>query len=395
MRALTVLTISVWVLPGAVSPAKRCAALARSQSLSGGVRYLGRVRPSDRELTWSGTGIAFSFEGPYANVSFSHVTKTSYISLSIDEGAPRRIAVSPSTGTSASAVVNISAKAEGSSDTPDHSGVRHHVTIRKHNEAAEGTLTVEGVHPAGRLVNLTATPGTEGARARRIEFVGDSFTAALGILKKEPCGDIAANEDVLLSYCAITAEALKADYSILAWSGAGLLRNLVNSDGTGSELPTMPHRWTRYSPLDAKDGTYPFPREEAPHAVVIALGTNDFAYDSSGNGKPSAKRPQLDMAAFTAAYSKFITAIRAKYPSCHVFICNSPMLSDYWPSDEKQHTSLLDALHTVAKGSSDVAVVDFPTQNTSDTGCFYHPSIAEHRALAQILTPVIKKGLSW
>jgi hypothetical protein len=40
------------------------------------VRFLGRVNPATRELTWAGTGVSFSFTGSSATIGFESVTGT-------------------------------------------------------------------------------------------------------------------------------------------------------------------------------------------------------------------------------------------------------------------------------------------------------------------------------
>lgn len=58
---------------------KSISAVALSLALSDvaqAVRFLGRVNPATRELTWPGTGVAFSFTGSSATIDFESVTGT-------------------------------------------------------------------------------------------------------------------------------------------------------------------------------------------------------------------------------------------------------------------------------------------------------------------------------
>ena len=38
------------------------------------VRFLGRVNPATRELTWPGTGVSFTFTGTSATIGLNYVT---------------------------------------------------------------------------------------------------------------------------------------------------------------------------------------------------------------------------------------------------------------------------------------------------------------------------------
>jgi hypothetical protein len=53
-----------------------------------------------------------------------------------------------------------------------------------------------------------------------------------------------------------------------------------------------------------------------------------------------------------------------------------------------------------AKGgeASKIVFIDVPPQEAcaeAGTGCQWHPSVAEHQAVADVITPVIKSKLGW
>ena len=124
------------------------------------------------------------------------------------------------------------------------------------------------------------------APKRRIEVIGDSISVGYGVDGVNPCTNTAAVEDNPKTYGALAADALSADYSVIAWSGKGLTRNIAD-DGS----PLMPEIYTRYGANDA-DNSYTFPAASAPDAVVINLGTNDFNYSNSrGYSSWSETRP--------------------------------------------------------------------------------------------------------
>ncbi|KAI9691323.1 MAG: hypothetical protein M1820_009744 [Bogoriella megaspora] len=338
-------------------------------------RFLGRVNPATKQLTWPSDGLAFNFVGTQATINFSAVSGTNSLSLVIDNGTqvviPNVASNSVSTGT----------LKQGS----------HSVVLRRRSEASFGTLTFQGITTAGTI-------GPDVAPSRRIEFIGDSITVGYGEDGTYPCTNTAALEDGPATYGALTAGNLSADYSLIAWSGRGLTRNYVTP--TTDTSPIQPEIWTRYGALDA-DNTYTFPSAATPQVVVINLGTNDYSYlltDASGNSY--AARPPLNNVTYEQAYVKFVQTVQSHYPQANFFLTSSPLLSDGYPSTaDAQHTNQANAIKAAIAqlNSSKIHFVDFPSQpGTQDTiGCDYHPGPAEHQAMAAILIPAIRNVLGW
>lgn len=263
----------------------------------------------------------------------------------------------------------------------------HTVSIRKRSEAQFGSIYVGDVSTPGTLGNDTAPAG------RRIQLIGDSITVGYGMDGTYPCVNSAALEDAPNTYGALTARNLSAEYDIIAWSGKGLLRNIVNPDYEDDVV--MPQVWTRWAAADA-DGTYAFPAADTPDAVVVNLGTNDFSYvaTNSSTGATYDARPRLNATAYADGLVAFGKTIRTHYPDAEVFITSSPLLSDGYPTaEDAQHTTQADAIKdAVARLGSSAHFVDFPTQDSSNNniGCDYHPSVATHESMAVILTAAIE-----
>ena len=76
--------------------------------------------------------------------------------------------------------------------------------------------------------------------AHKIEFIGDSITAGYGVDDEvKEHGFSTATEDVTKTYAYKTAAALQADYSIVAYSGHGIISGYTG-DGeknTGLLIP--------------------------------------------------------------------------------------------------------------------------------------------------------------
>ncbi|KAJ5675946.1 hypothetical protein N7462_008843 [Penicillium macrosclerotiorum] len=339
---------------------------------TGTIRYLGRVNPATKELTWPGTGVAFTFTGTSASIALSSVTGTNSVDLIIDGGAPT--VISNVTGTSISTPAGLS---QGT----------HTVELRKRSEALFGTIIIGDITTDGTL-------GANTVPSKKIEVIGDSITVGYGLDGTYPCTNTAALEDNPKTYAALAAESLGADYSVVAWSGKGLVRNIAT--GTTDTSPLMPELYTRYGANDA-DNSYTFPLDWTPDAVVINLGTNDFnylAYDASGQSYNA--RSPIDATTYTNGMVDFVHSIQEHYPQAKFFLLTSPMLSDSFPTTaDAQHTTQKTALQSaVSQLGFNAYLVDWPTQG-SDVGCDYHPDASTHAAEAAVLASAISSALGW
>ncbi|MBR2646660.1 MAG: Ig-like domain-containing protein [Clostridia bacterium] len=139
----------------------------------------------------------------------------------------------------------------------------------------------------------------------KIEFIGDSITAGYGVLGATGVSWSVENSDCAKSYAYLAAEALNADYSIVAWSG---ICTKAYYWASGLNMETLygyvssTNRQTYAADFDAD-------------VVVLNLGTNEGSYISSG--LPNAGSYGMQ---FPADYKAFLQAIRAKNPNAYI-IC--------------------------------------------------------------------------
>ena len=255
----------------------------------------------------------------------------------------------------------------------------HTVVLRKRSETNFGTITIGEVTTDG-ILRASVAP------SRQIEIIGDSISVGYGLDGVLPCTDTAAVQDNPKTYGALAADALGADYNVVAWSGKGLTRNYAT--GAPDPSPLMPELYTRYGANDA-DNSYTFPASWTPDAVVINLGTNDFSYLNA--------RDPLDPATFTAAMVDFVRSVQEHYPDAYYFLLNSPMLNDSYPTaaDAQKSTQTKALNDAIAQlNSAKIQLVDWPSQG-SDVGCDYHPNAATHAAEAKVLAAAIKTTLGW
>ncbi|TDC85683.1 cellulose-binding protein [Micromonospora sp. KC606] len=183
------------------------------------------------------------------------------------------------------------------------SNAEHTVRLVKRNESPWSSSEFGGfvAAPGGALLTKPA------ARSRQVEFIGDSLTAGYGntSTSRDCTGDQVnrtTNTDV--SYGALTARRLSADYQINAFSGRGMVRNYNGSD-PGTDYRTYYDRALLNVAGDLwNPGTW------RPQLVVVYLGTNDFS-TALNPGEPWTADSLV--AAYRTAYSAFLQKLRTRY----------------------------------------------------------------------------------
>lgn len=214
----------------------------------------------------------------------------------------------------------------------------------------------------------------------RLEFVGDSISCGYGVLGSYPCTFSADTESEPDAFTGLTAKALGAQHATVAFSGLGILR-----DYSGGTVDQMPARYTR-SLADDPSSTfaYAFP----PDAVVVTLGTNDFAQGDPGP-------------AFQTATEAFLETVRDASPGALVVVALTPMLSDAFPEGAQQRTKAKGYLQGAlearkAAGDTRLAFFEFDLQTgEGGYGCDYHPNAGTQKAMAEKLTAFLTDALNW
>jgi lysophospholipase L1-like esterase len=184
------------------------------------------------------------------------------------------------------------------------SNADHTVRVVKRNESSWSISEFGGfvAAPGGAIL---AKPT---ARSRQIEFIGDSLTVGYGntSTSRDCTGDrVNRTTNTDLSYGALTARRLSADYQINAFSGKGMVRNYNGGD------PGTSYRTYYDRALLSVAGDVWNPGTWQPRLVVVYLGTNDFSTPLN----PGEQWKTMDslIAAYRTAYSDFLQKLRTRY----------------------------------------------------------------------------------
>ncbi|MBO0343444.1 GDSL family lipase [Muricauda lutimaris] len=252
----------------------------------------------------------------------------------------------------------------------------HSLKIIKESEASNGYVLLHGIEVEEILENdFSSQP--------YIEFIGDSITCgAAADGSTVPCdtGEYFDHENVYFSYGANVARALQADFTLSSVSGIGMYRNWNDEN---IEEPIMPQVYENlYLNTDDTIGNN---FDRTPDIVSICLGTNDL---SNGDGvKP---RLPFNKEKYTANYINFIKTVYGHYPNTQIVLLNSPMVGG------EKNTLLVSCLKEVQSyfaQNHNKSVLLFEFDSTYTNGCLWHPSVEEHKKMAQKLTPFFRKLL--
>jgi lysophospholipase L1-like esterase len=258
------------------------------------------------------------------------------------------------------------------------SDAEHTVRLVKRNESPWSSSEFGGfvAAPGGAILTRPT------ARSRQIEFIGDSLTVGYGDTStgRDCPGDQVnrtTNSDV--SYGALTARRLSADFQINAISGKGMVRN-YNGGDPGTDYRTYYDRALLNVAGDVwNPGTW------RPQLVVVYLGTNDFS-TALNPGEPWTADSLV--AAYRTAYSAFVQKLRARYGADTTIVAvGASPFANYVQQVVQERVNAGDS--RVRYWFLDGAGLDF-------LGCDWHYSSRDHQLVADRLSTFIGTlSLGW
>ena len=244
----------------------------------------------------------------------------------------------------------------------------HFITLVKRTEALAGKVEFRGawLNRGARLLNPPEKP------SRKIEIIGNSITCGYGVEAGSQNDHFGCStENVCDSYASLAAEALGAEFHIVAYSGRGVAQNY-----NCSRENTMPEVWKQIFP-DEPQPEWDYSRF-IPDITVINLGTNDF---NCG---------ETDTALFRSEYAKFLGEVRKAYSATKIVCITGPMLNDNYP--ENSLTTICYLIQSVINqqiknGDRNLFFFELsPQTGVLDYGADWHPSEKQQRRNALELT---------
>ncbi len=208
-------------------------------------------------------------------------------------------------------------------------------------------------------------------KPRLIEFIGDSYTCGYGNEGKSREEHFKyETENNYLTYGALTARALEAEYITVCRSGIGIWQ------GYGGDTAfTMPKLYDQVTINSSAVWDY---KAHQPQAVVIDLAGNDLSVS-------------LDSAAFVNTYVNFLQRIRKNYETARIVCLAGPgNTGEEW---DKWRSYIHSVVNKYEKSDSRIAYFEFSTFEPN--GSDWHPNVAEHKRMAEELIPFMKKLMGW
>lgn len=319
--------------------------------------YMGRFdfsNPSYARFNWSGSMIKARFEG----TSVSILLKDGYSDYDVAiDGEPCPVLVTDQNTASYDIATDL---------TP---GV-HDIVIAQRSESHWN----HGEFSGFLLDNGSSLQEAQYKPRYKIEFIGDSYTVGYG--NESPSRD--CNDQQLRSFTntnksfgPLIAKNFDAEYTVLGWSGKGMVRNYGDTNSVSAD--PYPIFYDRI--LGALDGAWDF-SQWTPDLVVIGLGTNDFS-----------TQPEPSDSVYQNAYHNFIRRVSENYPEAYL-LC----VATHTGPVREYVRAVVDTERQ--RGRENIHYAEFPA-DLSMNGCHWHPDTSDNIAIAAALTDTISSFTGW
>lgn len=342
------------------------------------VKLLGRTYFNEDKLycALSGTGAEFSFTGTKCTVDISG-DSTAMNASAADNQARIGIYVNGERVID-DMVDNLRESYDVfSSDTPQDVTV----SIVKLSESPMSTLAIDNIKVTGSVIKPTPDKDV------LIEFVGDSITCGYG--SDDPVKEnhfSTKTEDVTKAYAYKTAKNLDADYSLVSFSGYGIISGYSDGNKKVSNQ-TVPQYYTKLGFSWSPNGSFvpanvdwDFTKRQ-PDVIVINLGTNDDSYTKTEKDRQEE---------YAAEYVNFLKTIREKNPDAKI-LCTLGVMGDRL----FEYVQKAADDYSAETGDKNIYTMKFDVQSPADGySADWHPSVTTHDKAAAKLSEEIKKLLA-
>lgn len=322
--------------------------------------YQGRIGEKElvKEIYWSGTSIKINFEGTSVKAILNDENGTNYFNIIIDGTNFKLLKLNKGKHTYVLAENLLKGK--------------HTIELTKRNEWTYGKTLFYGFEINGQLI------AKDTSNQLFIEFYGDSITAGHGNEdysgEDKPGGEVTNN---YTSYGAITARALKADYTNIARGGIGIMVSWFKM--------IMPEMYDRLNP-DDPNSKWDF-SQKTPDIVVVNLFQNDSWIVNLPEHEEFKRRfgekTPSDLER-VEAYSNFIKTIRNKYPKASIVCLLGNM--DVTNEGSKWPGYVQKAVHQLNDAKLFTCFVTYKETKG-------HPIVKEQQLIANKLITTIKENI--
>lgn len=327
-------------------------------------QYSGRVdfsQPSKAYLSWPGSSIKMRFNGTKLNLVMADDKGRNFYNIIFNEEHAYPLVLATKKGLHS---YDLSAML---GDTPTT------VEIFKRTEGTEGGSYFYGVQlqKGQELLPLPPKPN------RKIAFFGDSITSGMGIEAPYNGDDnLSLQKNHYLSYAAITARLVDAQFHTVAQSGIGFMISWFDF--------IMPDFYDQLTATGDNSTQWDF-KQWQPDVVVVNLGQNDsWLIDRERRLQPDPQPAQI-----IQAYVNFIHSLLIVYPDAQ-FICVLGSMditaNDKWPDYITRAIAQIKAEDPKVR----IDHLFFPY-----TGYDKHPRVAQQHQNAQLLAKKIRELLAW
>lgn len=261
------------------------------------------------------------------------------------------------------------------------------ITLMKYSEVEYAKCLIkEIITDSEKLL----TPPQE--KQRKMLIIGDSITCGYGVEGSvEDEIFCTAQENPAKAYSLLTAQALDAEYQIVAWNGKGVISAYIGEEGDEPDPQWRLPLLYEYTDAGSEQDYYQKKEQDwekwnhqsyQADIVTVYLGTNDASYTRT--------IPQRDRE-FIDAYKVFLERIHQTQPKAAILCMLGTMDQRLCPAVKK-------AVEEYAQSHTGVqaAYLELPEQLEEDgLGTFWHPTAVSHQKAANKVIAKIKEMLQW
>lgn len=325
------------------------------------VLYNGRVLTQGGAVSfdWSGVYAKIRFHGTSLSVRCSDSKGHSYLNVWVDSAMGVEAGKVVRVGKETSEIILAKGLKKGA----------HEVIIQKRTEGEQGCVTLNEFMTDGKILHA------DGARQRRIECIGDSYTCGYGTENSRRDDPFKAEtENCNKAYGFILGRLFDADVTLFSHSGRGVARNYGDF---GKFEDTMTHKYSKTFD-EASDALWEGTCTK-PDIVIIYLGTNDFSVG---------KQPSLN--AFCNNYKTLLGKVRANYGDTVPVLCvasKADVLMGQYVKTAVERCGLAN-VHWMA-------IQTDAHNNDSELGASWHPNYEGQRKVASLMAPYVSTLTGW